>query len=350
MNDIKISVIVPAYNAEKFLPKCIKSLRAQTLRDIEIICINDCSKDSTKELLDAYAKEDPRIKPIHFEKNQGQSSARNAGIKAAVGDFISFVDSDDYIKEDMLEKLYNKAINTDSDMVISNLYLDFEDTGEKQIFRDNRYYAFLSGQVFNATEQQPLISCIGVWDRIYKRELITDNNLLFPVGLVYEDHLFCIQSLVLAKKISVVNEPLYYYRKNAGGSITDNEKKNDHYKFNFLEISRRIKSFLKEQKVYEVFQKEYLKYHFFYAMVHQHYITDRKKFEQFFNEMRELTTESDYKILNEIEHEYLAERYLKALEKNKCSRFYRLTKKVSFGKAIKNIFKPKKKEEVRKTQ
>ena len=343
MSNYKVSVIVPCYNAEKFLPKCIKSLRNQTLSEIEIICVNDCSKDETKNILNKYAKEDPRIKPIHFEKNQGQSSARNAGIQASSGDFISFVDSDDYIEEDMLEKLYNKALHTGSDMVISNIYLDFEDTGEKQIFRDNRYYTYLSGQTFHATEQPALISCIGVWDRIYRRELIINNHLLFPVGLVYEDHLFCIQAFVLAKKVTVVNEPLYYYRKNAGGSITDNEKKNDNYKFNFLEISRRIKAFLKEQNVYEVFQKEYLKYHFFYAMVHQHYITDDKKFERFFNEMYELTTKSDYTVLKTIEHEFLAERYLDALEAGNYKKFYKLTKRVTLGRTLRDIFKSKKK-------
>ena len=340
-NNVKVSVIVPCYNAEKFLPKCMKSLQSQTLSEIEIICVNDCSKDTTKELLNEYAQKDARVKPIHFDKNQGQSSARNAGIKIAKGEFISFVDSDDYIEQTMLEKLYNKAKDTQSDMVISNIYLDFEDTGEKQLFRDNRYYTFLSGRTFKPTEHPPLISCIGVWDRIYKRELIIDNNLLFPVGLVYEDHLFCIQAYILANKVTVVNEPLYYYRKNAGGSITDNEKKNDNYKFNFLEISRRIKKFLREKKVYEIFQKEYLKYHFFYAMVHQHYITDKEKFKKFFEEMYDLTSENDYEVLNALNHEYLAEHYLESLQENNWKSFYSMTKSVSIGKSLLNVFKPK---------
>lgn len=342
MSHTKISVIVPCYNAEKFLPQCMESLLNQTLSDIEIICINDCSKDKTKELLEQYAKKDTRVKPVHFEKNQGQSAARNAGIKISTGDFISFVDSDDRIETDMLEKLYGKAVSTDADMVISNIYLDFEDTGKKEIFRDNRYYTYLAGRTFKATEQPPLISCIGVWDRIYKRELIINNRLEFPVGLVYEDHLFCIQSFVLAEKITVVNEPMYYYRKNAGESITDNEKKNDIYKLNFLEITKRIKSFLRQQNVYEVFQKEYLKYQFFYAAVHQHYITDRKTFKEFFDKMVAVTSESDYEVLRELNNDYLAERYLEALEKNDYKDFYNLTKKVSLASTLRKFIKKRK--------
>ena len=343
MNNVKVSVIVPCYNAEKFLHKCLDSLVDQTLEDIEIICVNDCAKDSTQEILEEYAEKDKRISIIKHEKNQGLSAARNTGIAKAVGDYIAFVDSDDYVDVTMMEKLYNKALKTKAELVIGNIYLYFEDTGKTEIFRNYRFFTFLSGRVFTLDEYPALVSCIAAWDRLYKRELITDNNLKFPVGLVYEDQPFSIQAMSLAKGITVVNEPLYYYRKNAGGSITDNEKKNDKYKFNFLEITALSKNFMKEQGTYDIFRKEYMRYHFFNAAVHQHNIKNRDTFKLFFDKMRELTSEEDFEALHEMQLEYLAERYLEALESNRYTDFYKLTKTISFGKSFLNIFTPKRK-------
>ena len=338
-NPIKISIIVPCYNAEKFLHKCLDSLINQTLTDVEIICVNDCAKDSTAEILEEYAKSDKRISIVTHEKNQGLSAARNSGIAVAKGEYISFIDSDDFADVTMMEKLYNKAIKTGADLVIGNLDLYFEDTKETQVFRDERFFTFLSGRVFKLVDYPALVSCIAAWDRLYKRELITENNLQFPVGLVYEDQPFSIQAMQLAKGITVVNEPLYYYRKNAGGSITDNEKKNDRYKFNFLEITRLSKSFMKEEGVYDALRKEYMRYHFFNAAVHQHYISDKQTFKEFFDKMRDLTSEEDIKVLHEVHQEYLADKYLKALEKDDYMSFYKFSNRASFAK---KIFKKKK--------
>ena len=333
-DNVKISVIVPCYNAEKFLHKCLNSLINQTFKDIEIICVNDCAKDSTAEILAEYEKLDSRISIVNHEQNKGLSAARNSGIAVAKGDYISFIDSDDFVELTMMEKLYNKAIATGAELVIGNLYLYFEDTGKTQIFRDERYFTYLQGRVFKLVDEAPLVSCIAAWDRLYKKELITENNLQFPVGLVYEDQPFSIQAMQLAKGITVVNEPLYYYRKNAGGSITDNEKKNDRYKFNFLEITRLSKTFMKEQGVYDVLRKEYMPYHFFNAAVHQHYITDKKKFKEFFDKMRELTSTEDFEVLKQTKQEYLADKYLEALESNNYKKFYRFSNKVSLAKKI----------------
>ena len=336
-------MIIPAYNAEAFLPQCLDSVLAQTEKNIEIIVINDCSSDKTKDIINEYAKKNSCIKPIHFEVNQGQSAARNAGLDAARGEYISFVDSDDFIAEDMLEKLCRKAEKTDADMVITNISLYFEDTGKTEIFRDKLYFTFLSGRVFAPCDYPPLISVIGVWDRIYKRSLIESNKLRFPLGLVYEDHLFCVQAYVLSKRITVVSEPLYFYRKNAGGSITDNEAKNDKYKFNYLEITRRIKKFLHEQGVYEQLQEEYLKYQFFYSAFHQQNISDYDTFQKFFREMKELTTESDFRVIEALDgFDIFSDAYLKSLETDNPQKAYRFLSTKSMGKKVKNKLKPKK--------
>ena len=111
MRKVKVSVIIPVYNTEKYLEKCLYSVCNQTLSDIEIICINDCSTDNSREILNKYAADDERIKIINFEENKGAAAARNAGIDAATGEYIGFVDSDDYPDLDFYEKLYNKAEN-----------------------------------------------------------------------------------------------------------------------------------------------------------------------------------------------------------------------------------------------
>ncbi len=343
MQKPKLSVIIPCYNSEKFLRECLDSLVNQSLKDIEIICVNDASSDKTSEILEEYSKKDGRIKLISHEKNQGLSAARNTGILNSTGEFISFVDSDDYVDGGMMEKLYNKAVTTGAEIVIGNIYLYFEDTGKLEIFRNKRFFTFLSGRVFTLTEYPALVSCIAAWDRIYKSELIKDNSVFFPIGLVYEDQIFSIKTMALAKGITVLNEPLYYYRKNRGGSITDDEKKNDRYKFDFLEITALSKSFMKEAGIYEILREEYMSYQFFAAAVHQHNIKDKKTFKRFFDKMRELSSENDLKSLHGANLPYIAERYLSALESGKYSDFYKLTKTLSLGKSFLKFFIPKEK-------
>lgn len=111
----KVSVIIPVYNTEKYLRKCLDSVCNQTLSDIEIICVNDCSPDNSLEILNEYAQKDNRIKVINFEENKGVSIARNTGIDSATGEFIGFVDADDFVDLDFYEKLYNKATETGAD-------------------------------------------------------------------------------------------------------------------------------------------------------------------------------------------------------------------------------------------
>jgi glycosyltransferase involved in cell wall biosynthesis len=341
-NKIKVSVIVPCYNAEKFLHKCLDSLTGQTLKDIEIICVNDCAKDSTAAILEEYSKKDDRIKIITHEKNQGLSAARNSGIAAAKGDYIGFVDSDDFVELTMMEKLYNKAIQKNADLVIGNVYLYLADIDKTEVFRDERFFMYLAGQVFKFEDQPSLVSCIGAWDRIYKRELIIDNNLQFPVGMIYEDQPFSIQAMAHAERITVVSEPLYYYRKNAGGSITDNEIKNDNYKFQFVQIANMSKTFMKYKGIYETFQKEYLEYHIHYATIHQSN-TKPKNFSKFFEMMREITSEEDYEVLLGLNLNLIQEKYVKALKDNDLNAACRTMKSYAFARKVKRAFKKSRK-------
>ena len=341
-NKIKVSVIVPCYNAEKFLDKCLDSLIGQTLKDIEIICVNDCAKDSTASILEKYAKQDNRIKIITHEKNQGLSAARNSGMAIATGEYIGFVDSDDFVELTMMEKLYSKAVKKDADLVIGNVFLYFADTRKTQVFRDERFFTYLSGRVFKFEDQPSLVSCIGAWDRIYKRELITENNLQFPVGMIYEDQPFSIQAMACAKRITTVSEPLYYYRKNSGGSITDNEIKNDNYKFHFVQIANMSKTFMKSRGIYETFMKDYLEYHIHYATIHQSN-TKAKNFAKFFEMMREITSDEDYDVLMKLDLNFIQAKYVKALKENNLNAACRALKSYAFARKVKNALKKSKK-------
>ena len=322
MNAPKVSVIVPVYNVEKYIGKCLDSILAQTMKEIEIICVDDCSKDNSIVQVEKYARKDARVKILHHKTNQGLSAARNTGIKKAAGEYILFVDSDDYIDEHMVEEMYDKAERTDSDVVISNINLFFNDTEETQVFRNSLFYGFLSGRTFKAKEYPDIIVSIAAWDKLYKSELLKKNGIWFPEGLIYEDHIFTVQVLALAKRISVINKPFYYYRKNTGISITDKERQNDKYKFDYLEMCRRAKMFLKEHDMYEDFQKSYLKYQFMQAEYHQRNIANYQSFKKYFDEMRAITSPSDIECLREMPLSYPLEQYLRAIENENCNLYY----------------------------
>ena len=198
-----VSVIVPVYNTEKYIRKCLDSLTAQTLRDIEIICVNDCSTDGSLDILREYAARDTRIKIIDFEQNRGAAAARNTGIDAAAGEYIGFVDSDDFIDPDFYEKLYTKATETGADIVKgADLKICYPNGTEKidrfnEKIRTNKYQ-FL-GQYTTA---------------IFNKSMIQKHNISFPIGLsVGEDPCFLIHAVFCTNKIEIIDDAQYYYMR-----------------------------------------------------------------------------------------------------------------------------------------
>ncbi len=208
---IKVSVIVPVYNTEKYLSKCLDSLLAQTLADIEIICVNDCSTDASLQLLQEYAGKDNRIKIIDFEKNHGAAVARNTAIEKSQGEYLGFVDSDDFVDPDFYEKLYNKAKETDADIVKgADLKIRYPD-GKEVI------------DCFNCRIRLNKYQFLGQYTTaIFKKELIVKNNIEFPAGLlVGEDPSFLIHAVFCAKKIEVMDCAQYYYMRREGSLNSD---------------------------------------------------------------------------------------------------------------------------------
>lgn len=210
---MKVSVIVPVYNVEKYLENCIDSLVNQSLKEIEIICVNDGSTDNSLDIIRKYEENYNNIIVIDKE-NGGLSDARNHGIEVSNGEYIAFVDSDDWVELDMLELMYQKAIEEEAEIVTA---------GYKEVYSDKI-------DIIDDYDIQYKIIYEGtVWNKIFKKSLIQEYNLRFPKGLWYEDNAFTYRALIVANKIVSVKKAFYNYRKDRVGSIMNTQKNNKIY-------------------------------------------------------------------------------------------------------------------------
>ena len=194
----KVSIIVPFYNVEGYIEKCLDTLVNQTLKDIEIILVNDGSKDNSefivKKYLDKY-----KDKIIYLEKeNGGLSDARNFGIPHATGEYIAFLDSDDYVEKDMYEKMYNIAKKENSDMVQCNFYWEYPDLNKKKIADMPKYSG--KKEMFEKTR-------VEAWNKLIKRDILEESKVEFPKGLRYEDVEFTYKLVPYINKVSFIEEP-----------------------------------------------------------------------------------------------------------------------------------------------
>lgn len=240
-----ISIIVPIYNAEKYLNKCIDTLLCQTKSEIEFILINDGSTDKTDEIIRKY--KDKRIK-YYKNKNQGIGKTRNFGISKSTGKYIMFIDSDDYLEENTCQLLYDKAIKENADLVICNFY--------KVYYPTNRIEEVKLLDFKNTTlkENPKLINEVNLspWNKLYKRELITKNKIKFVEDLKYEDAPFVIKAISKAKKITKVNECLNYYVIHGNSETTVRDRRC----FDILKIIEIIRTeFHKEKYLKEEIDK-----------------------------------------------------------------------------------------------
>jgi len=201
----KISVIVPFYNGEKYISKCIDSIINQTLKELEIILVDDGSTDKSKNIANEYAKKYKNIKYI-YQKNGRQGKARNNGLSHAKGEYISFIDSDDYISENMYEKMYNAAVKNNSDIVICDILKKYDDHDE-----------YLSAHEFsiidinNVTKQEYFLCEPGPCNKIFKRKFLNDNNFSFPEEIIDEDYAVIPALAIHNPKISYIPEAYYNY-------------------------------------------------------------------------------------------------------------------------------------------
>ena len=227
----KISIIIPVYNAEKYIKQCLNSIITQTIHDIEIICIDDCSTDNSLKILKEYALKDNRIKIIEQKVNQGQGVGRNEAIKITEGEYIGFVDPDDWIEPNMYKEMYNKAKEFDTDIVTCNIERFFENSSQvdhidtiKKISKIDK--TIKSGVVFNfkKTEKEFLARTNNfAWCRIYRRELVTKYDIRFAPIRTGEDKLFCCLAKLLADKIIHIDKEFYHYRAHRTKQFIKNE-------------------------------------------------------------------------------------------------------------------------------
>ena len=234
---IDISIIVPIYNAEKYLNKCIKSLINQTKKELEFILVNDGSTDSSEEIIKSY--KDKRIK--YFKnKNQGIGKTRNFGMKKATGKYIMFLDSDDYLATNACEELFSKAEKDNLDLVINNFYRVEEET-EKKV-------EVIIPEFKNTTlkDNKRLLLDVNLapWNKLYKSELLKKNKIKFVENLKYEDAPFVIEVMDKARKVGYLNKYLNYYviHKNSETTVRDERI------FDIIEIVDKIRNYFSKRK------------------------------------------------------------------------------------------------------
>lgn len=247
---VKVSILVPCYNVEKYLKQCLDSIVNQTLKDIEIICINDGSKDSTLEILREYENNDSRVKVIS-KKNSGYGASMNIGLETAKGEFVGIVESDDYVELNMFETLYNEAKNNNLDVVRSNFYLYNSKNNTHELLDQSwvKHNEIYSPSIDDQTpfEQQP-----SIWANLYNREFLNKNNIRFleTPGASYQDTAFTFKVYASAERFKMIEEAFLHYRiDNENSSINSTNKL-----YCVCDEYKEIEKFVKETNRYETFK------------------------------------------------------------------------------------------------
>ncbi|MBT7282928.1 MAG: glycosyltransferase [Elusimicrobiaceae bacterium] len=252
----KVSIIVPVYNAENYLHECLDSLLTQTLKDIEIIAINDGSVDTSLEILNNYAKKHSNLKVIN-QKNKGISLTREVGIKHCSGDYIGFCDNDDFVASSMFEKLYTTAQKTDSDITFCN-YADTNEQGDiiedKNLFLKSKRKPILDALAknknLNTLDYKDLAKISLPWLKLYKKEIFKNFKIKYPNVNTAEDIGLSFQTYAAAKTFAVVPENLYFYRQRQG-QVSRETSKNC---FDVPKVLALTEEFLKENDLHKNYE------------------------------------------------------------------------------------------------
>ena len=235
MNNVKVSVIIPVYNVEQYLKQCLDSVVNQTLKDIEIIVVNDGSTDNSLEIIYEYSNKYKNIKVIN-KQNEGCYKARNIGLENAKGEYVAFLDSDDYIESNMYEKLYLKAKETDADIVSSSYYISQDNKLKIVDFSSSAKLLKKSNNRLIGAENILLDAVI--WSRIFKRQILIDRKIKFHSDIyAADDTFFHFISVLNTKKIVYISDILYTYRISRNGSITTSYNKRN---FDCVKVAQRI--------------------------------------------------------------------------------------------------------------
>lgn len=253
MFEVEVSIIVPVYNKEKYLEKCLESLIHQSFKNIEVICVDDGSSDNSFNILQKYSKKDSRIKIIR-QDNHGPGHARNQGLKKAMGKYVAFIDADDWVELDTIEILYHNAIQNNSDLVLFNAieYLPNDKT------RRRIYYKNDINGTFNFHQRKGIVmnSYLIVCTKLHNLDFIMDNEITFSDSGLFEDVFFHVKSMIKAEKVSYVNKILYNYRRTEINTRQSNSTKSKK-SLAFMDVLENIKTLLIEEGIYKELEVNY---------------------------------------------------------------------------------------------
>ena len=307
----KVSVIVPVYNVEAYLDKCLDSLVNQTLKDIEIIVVNDSTPDNSQQIIDQYVKQYPHKVQSFIKKNGGIADTRNFGLSQATGEYIGFVDGDDYVDLTMFEKLYNEAKRIDAQIVSCDFYWEYP---EKIVYAQD-------GPFYNNREYMVNVLAV-LWNKIYKKEWINQLEFRFIENLRYEDSSYLIKCAPYLSSIGYVNEPLVYYvQREDSITYTQNYKVGD-----MLTVFNDIFEFYQKHHLYNQYQSELeyltLKYFLGSSFLRAAQIQDKNS--------RKSILKEGWKLLNKRFPNWRKNQYLVS-QKDKKHLYYRYTNKVMYN-------------------
>lgn len=284
----QISILIPAYNTENYIEDCLKSVINQTFSDIEIIVANDASSDKTLEIINKYANLDKRIKIINNELNLGAALTRNVLLDNARGEYILFLDSDDYVDSSLVEKLYKKISSEKADLCLYGMYEVLDSILNLKDYNDARLFEINENLYFSHYE-----TCL----KCYKREFLDSLNLRFMDEYLFEDVIFSIKSFLNAKKIAILKENLYFYRVSVNNSETQRAKTSPKV-VDIIEIIKYVENYLKEENLYNKYYVAFWRFALGQITYQFFQITDKEIKNNFANKANEfLESNNIYKII-----------------------------------------------------
>lgn len=254
---VKVSVIIPVYNTEKYLEKCLNTIINQTLKDIEIICVDDGSSDRSLDILHEYEQKDERI-IVLTQKNLHAGVARNTGLSIAKGEYLSFLDSDDWFELNMLEEMYNKAEEDKSDIVVCG-WKSYNNVTGSIIRTATIDQKFVEKSPFNPKDFSDDLFSVAYsnpWTKLFRRSFFIENNLKFEPCKVCNDMTCVCTALAIANKISIINKPFIYYRFNQSTNLSATRYKN---KDSAIYAVNKLEQNLRKFGLYEYFQQAFIK-------------------------------------------------------------------------------------------
>lgn len=244
----KVSVLVPVYNVEEHLEKCLDTLVHQTYDNYELLCVNDGSTDGSLAILEKVQREHADIMKVISQPNGGLSSARNTALAHATGDYIMCVDSDDFVEYDFIEVAASAAERNHVEMVVFGYYQYFQDQKEPEVQMVQR-----EKELIHLEEDPNFLVDMNnaVWNKLISRRILEDNQLTFPVGMRYEDFVLVMKSLMFSKTIAVIQKPLVHYKADRIGNISTTY---DEKIYDLLKQCKEFMHWIKETPYYEIYK------------------------------------------------------------------------------------------------